>query len=220
MTNIQFISKSVATAAINIQKTVALLQEDCTIPFISRYRKDTTGNLDEVQIENIAKLQKEYEVLVKRKEAILKSIIEQGAMNDDLFARINKSFDLQELEDFYLPYKKKKKTKADVARENGLEPLAKIIMAQNNDDVDFISSQYLNENVINEEAALQGARDIIAEWINENIYVRKQLRRLYERKATITTKVVRTKKDDEAAQKFNQYFDWSEPLTKAPSHRL
>ena len=108
MTNIQFISKSVATAAINIQKTVALLQEDCTIPFISRYRKDTTGNLDEVQIENIAKLQKEYEVLVKRKEAILKSIIEQGAMNDDLFARINKSFDLQELEDFYLPYKRKK----------------------------------------------------------------------------------------------------------------
>ena len=139
MTNIQFISKSVATAAINIQKTVALLQEDCTIPFISRYRKDTTGNLDEVQIENIAKLQKEYEVLVKRKEAILKSIIEQGAMNDDLFARINKSFDLQELEDFYLPYKKKKKTKADVARENGLEPLAKIIMAQNNDDVDSVS---------------------------------------------------------------------------------
>ena len=146
--------------------------------------------------------------------------MEQGAMNEGLFAKIDKSFDLQELEDFYLPFKKKKKTKADVARENGLEPLAKIIMAQNNDDVDFISTKYLNENVINEEAALQGARDIIAEWINENIYVRKQLRRLYERKATITTKVVKTKKDDENAQKFNQYFDWSEPLTKAPSHRL
>ena len=109
MTNIQYISKSVATAAINIQKTVQLLQEDCTIPFISRYRKDTTGNLDEVQIENIAKLQKEYEVVVKRKEAILKSIMEQGAMNETLFAKIDKSFDLQELEDFYLPYKKKKK---------------------------------------------------------------------------------------------------------------
>ncbi|MCW2117966.1 Tex family protein [Flavobacterium sp. 7A] len=220
MTNIQYISKSVATAAINIQKTVQLLQEDCTIPFISRYRKDTTGNLDEVQIENIAKLQKEYEIVVKRKEAILKSIMEQGAMNETLFAKIDKSFDLQELEDFYLPYKKKKKTKADVARENGLEPLAKIIMAQNNDDVDFLSTKYLNENVINEDAALQGARDIVAEWINENIYVRKQLRRLYERKATITTKVIKTKKDDEAAQKFNQYFEWSEPLTKAPSHRL
>jgi uncharacterized protein len=220
MTNIQFISKSVATAAINIQKTVQLLQEDCTIPFISRYRKDTTGNLDEVQIENIAKLQKEYEVVVKRKEAILKAITEQGAMNEGLFAKIDKSFDLQELEDCYLPYKKKKKTKADVARANGLEPLAKLIMAQNNDDVDFISTKYLNDNVINEDAALQGARDIVAEWINENIYVRKQLRRLYERKATITTKVVKTKKDNEAAQKFNQYFDWSEPLTKAPSHRL
>ncbi|MEZ7514955.1 Tex family protein [Flavobacterium frigidarium] len=220
MNNIQFISKSVNTAAINIQKTVQLLQEDCTIPFISRYRKDTTGNLDEVQIENIAKLQKEFEVIVKRKEAILKSIMEQGAMNETLFAKIDKSFDLQELEDFYLPFKKKKKTKADVARENGLEPLAKIIMAQGKDDVDFLSTKYLNENVINEAAALQGARDIVAEWINENIYVRKQLRRLYERKSTITTKVVKTKKDDEAAQKFNQYFEWSEPLTKAPSHRL
>ncbi|NRT12407.1 Tex family protein [Flavobacterium sp. 14A] len=220
MTNIQYISKSVATAAINIQKTVQLLQEDCTIPFISRYRKDTTGNLDEVQIENIAKLQKAYEVVVKRKEAILKAIMEQGAMNETLFAKIDKSFDLQELEDFYLPYKKKKKTKADVARENGLEPLAKIILAQNNDDVDFLSTKYLNDNVINEDAALQGARDIVAEWINENIYVRKQLRRLYERKAIITTKVVKSKKDEEAAQKFNQYFEWSEPLTKAPSHRL
>ena len=220
MNNIQFISKSVATAAINIQKTVQLLQEDCTIPFISRYRKDTTGNLDEVQIETIAKLQKEYEAIVKRKEAILKSITEQGAMNETLLAKIDKSFDLQELEDFYLPFKKKKKTKADVARENGLEPLAKLIMAQGKDDVDFLSTKYLNENVINEEAALQGARDIVAEWINENIYVRKQLRRLYERKATITTKVVKTKKEEEGAQKFNQYFDWSEPLTKAPSHRL
>jgi uncharacterized protein len=220
MTNIQFIAKTVQTATINIEKTVQLLQEDCTIPFISRYRKDTTGNLDEVQIENIAKLQKEYEAIVKRKEAILKSIEEQNALTPELEKKIQQSFDAQELEDFYLPYKKKKKTKADVARENGLEPLAKIIMAQNNDDVDFLSTKYLNDNVINEEAALQGARDIIAEWINENIYVRKQLRRLYERKATITTKVVKTKKDDQEAQKFNQYFEWSEPLTKAPSHRL
>ncbi|MGA9636990.1 Tex family protein [Flavobacterium sp.] len=220
MTNIQFIAKTVQTAAINIQKTVELLQEDCTFPFISRYRKDTTGNLDEVQIENIAKLQKEYEAIVKRKEAILKSIEEQKALTPELEKKIQQSFDLQEIEDFYLPYKKKKKTKADVARENGLEPLAKIIMAQGKDDVDFLASKYLNDNVINEDAALQGARDIIAEWINENIYVRKQLRRLYERKATITTKVVKSKKDDEGAQKFNQYFYWSEPITKAPSHRL
>jgi len=220
MTNIEFISKFVATSAINIQKTIQLLQEDCTIPFISRYRKDQTGNLDEVFIENIAKFQKEYEVIVKRKDAILKSIEEQKMLSPELEKKIKLSFDLQELEDFYLPFKKKKKTKADMARENGLEPLAKIIMAQNNDAIDFISTQYLNANVVNEEDALQGARDIIAEWINENIYVRKQLRRLYQRKASITTKVVKTKKEDEKAQKFNQYFDWSENLSKAPSHRL
>ena len=220
MTNIQFIAKSVQTATTNIQNTIQLLQEDCTIPFISRYRKDKTGNLDEVQIEQIAKLQKDYEVIIKRKEAILKSIEEQNALTPEIDKKIQQSFDLQELEDFYLPFKKKKKTKADVARENGLEPLAKIIMAQNNDNVDFITTKYLNDNVINEDAALQGARDIIAEWINENIYVRKQLRRLFQRKAIITTKVVKTKKDEPDAQKFNQYFDWSEPLTKAPSHRL
>jgi uncharacterized protein len=220
MTNIQFIAKSVQTATTNIQNTIQLLQEDCTIPFISRYRKDKTGNLDEVQIEQIAKLQKDYEVIIKRKEAILKSIEEQNALTPEIDKKIQQSFDLQELEDFYLPFKKKKKTKADVARENGLEPLAKIIMAQNKDDVDFIATKYLNDNVTYEDAALQGARDIIAEWINENIYVRKQLRRLFQRKAIITTKVVKTKKDEPDAQKFNQYFDWSEPLTKTPSHRL
>jgi uncharacterized protein len=220
MTNIQFIAKSVATAEINIQKTVQLLNEDCTIPFISRYRKDQTGNLDEVVIEQIAKLNKQYDELIKRKESILKTIEEQGQLSPELAKKIQESFDLQELEDLYLPFKKKKKNKADVARENGLEPLAKIIMAQNNDDIDFISTQYINDNVINEEAALQGARDIIAEWINENIHVRQQLRRLFQRKATITTKVVKTKKDDEAAQKFTQYFDWSELLSKTPPHRL
>ncbi len=220
MTNLQFISKNVVTTVINIQNTVQLLQEDCTIPFISRYRKDKTGNLDEVQIEQIAKLQKEYEVIVKRKEAILKSIEEQNVLSPELKKKIQESFDLQELEDLYLPFKKKKKTRADVARENGLEPLAKIIMAQNNDDVDFIASKYLNEKVINEDEALQGARDIIAEWINENTYVRKQLRRLFQKKAIISTKVVKTKKEDQEAQKFHQYFDWSEPLTKTPSHRL
>ena len=220
MTNIQFISKYVATAPINIQKTVQLLQEDCTIPFISRYRKDATGNLDEVFIENIAKYQKEFEVLIKRKEAIFKSIDEQKALTPDLHKKIQESFDLQELEDYFLPYKKKKKTRADVAREHGLEQLAKIIYNQNNDDVDFIATQYLNNNVINEDQALQGARDIIAEWINENTFVRKQLRRLFQRKATISTKVVKTKKDEQDAQKFNQYFDWSENVSKTPSHRL
>ena len=220
MTHIQFIQNQTNIAPKSIEATIKLLLEDCTIPFISRYRKDQTGNLDEVQIEAISKLNKQFDEIIKRKESILKSIEEQKALSPELKSKIENSFDLQELEDFYLPYKKKKKTKADVARENGLEPLAKIIMSQKNDDIEFLASKYLNANVKNEDEALQGARDIIGEWINENIFIRKNLRRMFQRKAEITTKVVKTKKDDEAAQKFNQYFDWAEPISKAPSHRL
>jgi len=220
MTTIQFIQNQTDIPPKSIEATIKLLSEDCTIPFISRYRKDQTGNLDEVQIEAISKLNKQFEEIVKRKESILKSIEEQNALSPELKTKIENSFDLQELEDLYLPYKKKKKTKADVARENGLEPLAKIIMSQKNDDLEFLASNYLNTNVKNEDEALQGARDIIAEWINENIFIRKNLRRLFQRKAVITTKVVKTKKDEEAAQKFSQYFDWEEPISKAPSHRL
>ena len=220
MTNINFIQSQVNATPKSISATLQLLSEDCTIPFISRYRKDQTRNLDEVVIEQIAKLSKQYDEIVKRKESILKTIEEQGQLSPELKAKIEKSFDLQEIEDLYLPYKKKKKTKADIAREKGLEPLAKIIMAQGKEDIDFISSNYLNKNVINEDEALQGARDIVAEWINENIYIRKNLRRLFQRKAIITTKVSKTKKEEEGAQKFSQYFDWAEPISKAPSHRL
>ena len=220
MTNINFIQSQVNTTPKNIEATLKLLSEDCTVPFISRYRKDQTGNLDEVQVETIAKLSKQYDEIVKRKESILKTIEEQGQLSLELKAKIEKSFDLQEIEDLYLPYKKKKKTRADVARENGLEPLATLILAQRNDDVDFLATQYLNKNVINEEEALQGARDIVAEWINENIAVRQSLRRLYNRKAIIEAKVVKKKAEEEDAQKFKQYFDWAEPLSKAPSHRL
>jgi uncharacterized protein len=220
MTNIQFLQSQVNTSPKNIEATLKLLSEDCTIPFISRYRKDQTGNLDEVVIEQIAKLSKQYDEIVKRKESILKTIEEQGQLSPELKKKITESFDLQEIEDLYLPYKKKKKTRADVARENGLEPLANLILAQKNDDVDFLSTQFINKNVPNEEEALQGARDIVAEWINENIAVRQSLRRLYTKKAVIETKVVKKKAEEEAAQKFAQYFDWSEPLSKAPSHRL
>ena len=220
MTNINFIQAQVNTTSRNIEATLKLLSEDCTIPFISRYRKDQTGNLDEVQIENIAKLSKQFAEIEKRKESILKTIEEQGQLSPELKARIEKSFDLQEIEDLYLPYKKKKKTRADVARENGLEPLAKLILYQRNEDVDFLATQYINKNVSNEDEALQGARDIVAEWINENIAVRQSLRRLYTRKAVIEVKVVKKKAEEEAAQKFSQYFDWAEPLAKAPSHRL
>ena len=220
MTNIPFIQNQVNTSPKNISATLKLLSEDCTIPFISRYRKDQTGNLDEVVIEQIAKLNKQFDEIVKRKESVLKSIEEQGSLTPELANKIKDSFDLQEIEDLYFPFKKKKKTRADVAREKGLEPLAKIIMAQNNDNIDFIASKYLNDKVLNEEEALQGARDIIAEWINENSYVRKNLRQFFQRKGIITTKVVKSKKEDDAAQKFSQYFDWAEPIFKAPSHRL
>jgi uncharacterized protein len=220
MTTIQFIQNHISASPKSIEATLKLLSEDCTIPFISRYRKDQTGNLDETVIEQIAKLSKQFDDINKRKESILKSIEEQGQLTSDLKTKIENSFDLQEIEDWYLPYKKKKKTRADVARENGLEPLAKIIMAQNSDDIEFIASKYLNTKVPNEDEALQGARDIVAEWINENSYIRKNLRRMFQRKAVVETKVVKTKKDDEAAQKFAQYFDWAEPISKAPSHRL
>ena len=220
MTVEKYIQERLSIPSKSIENTLQLLAEDCTIPFIARYRKDKTGNLDEVAIENIFKLNKSFDEIVKRKESILKSIEEQNALTPELQQKITQSFDLQELEDLYLPYKKRKKTKADAAREKGLEPLAKMIMSQKSDDVAYLASKYLNKDVADEDEALQGARDIIAEWLNENLYIRKNLRRLFQRKAVIATKVVKTKKDEEDAQKFSQYFDWQEPLSRAPSHRL
>lgn len=220
MTTVEFIQKQLDISEKSINNTLQLLAEDCTIPFISRYRKDKTGNLDEVQIEQIAKISKQFDEIVKRKESILKSIEEQNSLTPELRQRIEESFDVQELEDLYLPFKKRKKTKADAAKEKGLEPLAKIIMSQKNHDVQFLASKYLNNDVPSEEEALQGARDIMAEWINENMYVRKNLRRLFQRKAVVTSKVVKAKKDEEDAQKFSQYFEWEENLSRTPSHRL
>ncbi|MDR6528667.1 uncharacterized protein J2787_004104 [Chryseobacterium rhizosphaerae] len=220
MTTVEFIQKQLNISEKSINNTLQLLAEDCTIPFISRYRKDKTGNLDEVQIEQISKISKQFEEIVKRKESIVKSIDEQGALTPELQQRIEESFDIQELEDLYLPFKKRKKTKADAAKEKGLEPLARIIMSQKNNDIQFLASKYLNNEVSSEEEALQGARDIMAEWINENMYVRKNLRRLFQRKAVITSKAVKAKKEEEAAQKFSQYFEWEENLSRTPSHRL
>ena len=220
MTVEQYIQERLQIPTKSIESTLQLLSEDCTIPFIARYRKDKTGNLDEVAIEQIYKLNKNFDEIVKRKESILKSIEEQNALTSELQNKIEQSFDLKEIEDLYLPYKKRKKTKADSAREKGLEPLAKMIMSQKSDDVAYLASKYLNKDVADEDEALQGARDIIAEWLNENLYIRKNLRRLFQRKAVISTKVVKAKKDEEDAQKFSQYFDWQEPLSRAPSHRL
>ncbi|WP_343686044.1 Tex family protein [Chryseobacterium gleum] len=220
MTTVEFIQKQLNISEKSINNTLQLLAEDCTIPFISRYRKDKTGNLDETQIEQISKISRQFEEIVKRKESIVKSIEEQNSLTPELQQRIEESFDIQELEDLYLPFKKRKKTKADAAKEKGLEPLARIIMSQKNNDVQFLASKYLSSEVTSEEEALQGARDIMAEWINENMYVRKNLRRLFQRKAVITSKVVKAKKDEEEAQKFSQYFEWEESLNRTPSHRL
>lgn len=220
MNTTEYIKSALNISEKSINATLKLLSEDCTIPFISRYRKDATDNLDEVAIESIFKLNKQFEEIVKRKESILKSIVEQNALTSDLKTRIEESFDIQELEDLYLPFKKRRKTKADAAKEKGLEPFAKIIMSQKANDLQHLASKYLNENVSSEEEALQGARDIMAEWINENMYVRKNLRRLFQRKAIITSKLVKAKKDEEGAQKFSQYFEWEESLSRTPSHRL
>lgn len=203
----------------SIDSTLKLLYEDCTIPFISRYRKDQTGNLDEVQIENISKLSKQFDEIEKRKASILNSIEEQNALTPELKDKIEHSYDLKELEDFYLPFKKRKKTKADAARAKGLEPLAKIIMSQKSDNLYSTVSRFTSKE-ISEDEALQGARDIIAEWLNEHLYIRKNLRRLYQKTAQITSKVVKAKKEEEAAQKFSQYFEWQESLNRIPSHRL
>lgn len=221
MNKIQFIQQNISIQEKQINAVLQLLSEDCTIPFIARYRKDKTGNLGEVEIEQIQKLSKNFDEIQKRKESVLKSIEEQEKLTPELRAKIEQSFDLQEIEDLYLPFKKRRKTKADAAKEKGLEPLAKIIMAQkNNGDIEQTAQNYLNKEVSSVEEALQGARDIIAEWINENIFIRKNLRRIFQRKAVISSKVVKTKKEEEEAQKYAQYFDWSEPLNKIPSHRL
>ena len=220
MTNILFIKNQTQLTERAIEHTLELLSEGCTIPFIARYRKDKTGNLDEVAIERIAKAQNEYDNICKRKETILSSIEEQGKLTDELRQRIETSFELNELEDLYLPYKKRRKTKGDVAKENGLEPLAKQIMAQRPADLSSLASRYLSDKVATEAEALQGASDIIAEWINENMFIRRTLRKVFQRKALIVTEVAKGKADEEEAQKYSQYFDWNESLAKAPSHRV
>lgn len=211
----------------SIKNTVELLNEDCTIPFISRYRKEKTGDLDEVQIGDIVKFKEQFEILEKRKVAIIKSVEEQNALTDELRKKFEQAVDLTSLEDLYLPYKKKRNTKSEIAIKNGLEPLAKIIMSQNNDDIEFIASKYLNKTIVNEDEALEGAQHIIAEWVNERTDIRNLIRNQLEKFAKITTKVISTKTGtstplsaSDKAQKFRDYFDWSEALNRCPSHRL
>jgi len=204
----------------SVKNTIQLLNEDCTIPFISRYRKERTGNLDEVQIGEIVKYKEQFEALEKRKITILKALKEQEVLTLELKDKIRSTQDLTALEDLYLPYKKSRKTKAETARKNGLEPLAKIIMSQNVNDVESIALKYIKGEVSTVEEALEGARHIIAEWINERTDIRNNIRHQLDRFAIISTKAVKAKVDDENAQKFRDYFDWSESLSRIPSHRL
>ncbi|MGI0107756.1 Tex family protein [Salinimicrobium sp. WS361] len=204
----------------SVENTLQLLQEDATIPFISRYRKEMTGNLDEVQVAEILQFKVEYEEMEKRKKAVLKSIAEQELLTPQLESKIIASGNLVELEDLYLPYKKKRKTKADTARELGLEPLAKILMAQNSGDITTSARKFVTKDVGDVAAALQGAKDIIAEWINEHQGVRNRLRKLFQQKAIISSKVIKKKAEEEDAQKFQNYFEWEEKLNYIPSHRL
>ncbi|WP_190810718.1 Tex family protein [Flagellimonas sp. S3867] len=217
---IPYILKHTQLSEKSIENTVALLNEDCTIPFIARYRKERTGNLDEVEIGSIVKFKTEFEALEKRKAAIIKAVGEQGLLTPELQSKFQNCSDLTSLEDLYLPFKKSKKTKAETARKNGLEPLAKNIMSQRSDEIEFIASKYLNNQIQNEHDALEGARHIIAEWINERSDIRNQLRNQLERHAILVTKVIKTKKDDEKAQKYRDYFDWNELLSRCPSHRF
>ncbi len=224
---LQYIISQTQLPESSVKNTIALLNEDCTIPFISRYRKERTGNLDEVQIGDIVKYKEQFEALEKRKTTILKALEEQEVLTSELKEKIESCKDLTTVEDLYLPYKKKRKTKAETARKNGLEPLAKIIMSQNANDVESIAFKYIKGEVNSVEDALEGARHIIAEWINERTDVRNNIRYQLEKFATINTKVVKAKKDtstslstSEKAQKFRDYFDWSESLTRIPSHRL
>lgn len=217
---ISYILSHTQLPEIAIKNTVNLLNEACTVPFISRYRKERTGNLDEVQIGEIVKFKEQFEALEKRKTAILKALEEQDVLTSELKQKIKASQDLTTLEDLYLPYKKSRKTKAETARQNGLEPLAKIIMSQNANAIESIAFKYVKGEVASAEDALEGARHIFSEWINERTDIRNNIRYQLERFAMISTKVVKTKIDDENAQKFRDYFDWEEALSRIPSHRL
>lgn len=220
MSVLKYITQLTNLPEVSVKNTISLLEEDCTIPFISRYRKERTGNLDEVQIADIVKFKEQFETLEKRKETILKALIEQEVLTPELEQKIKQSEDLTTLEDLYLPYKKSRKTKAEKARQNGLEPLAKMIMAQNTHDLNYTAQKFVNGDIQDVEEALEGARHIIAEWVNERTDFRNQIRYQLERFASITTKVIKTKKEDENAQKFRDYFDWNESLSRIPSHRL
>ena len=214
----KYISRTLGLTEQAVANTLKLLAEGATIPFISRYRKEATGGLDEVQIAAIDTAHKKLVELEKRKETIVATIEEQGKMTDELSARIAKCMDATELEDIYLPYKPKRRTRAEVARTKGLEPLAKMLMAQNGGGVESMAMRFVKGEVRSADEALQGARDIIAEWVSESERSRNALRGIFAREARITSKVVAGKEAE--ADKYRDYFNWSEPLSRCSSHRM
>ncbi|MBQ8453557.1 MAG: RNA-binding transcriptional accessory protein [Prevotella sp.] len=203
-----------------VANTLRLLDEGCTIPFIARYRKERTGGLDEVQIAAISDWNERLKEIQKRKETVVKTINEQGRMTAELQLKIDQCWDATELEDLYLPYKPKRRTRAQVAREQGLEPLAQILLLQREQNPHQVATRFIQNEVASAEAALSGAQDIIAEMVSEDQISRQQLRNTFQRTATISSKVVKARKDDDEAQKYSDYFDFSEPLRRCSGNRL
>lgn len=216
----QMIATALKLPAHRVENTLKLLQGGATIPFISRYRKEATGGLDEVQIGNIHTRYEKLCELAKRKETVLSTIEEQGKLTDTLRERISNCWDATELEDIYLPFKPKRKTRAEAARQKGLEPLAMLLLMQRENNLSARVRQFVKGDVKDEEDALKGARDIIAEQVNEDERARNLIRNQFSRQAMITSKVVKGKEKEEAALKYRDYFDFSEPLKKCTSHRL
>ena len=216
--NILLVAKKLGLHEWQVENTIRLMDGGATIPFVSRYRKEMTGSLDEVQLMHIKEEYDRLKELDARKEAVIKSIEEQEKMTPELRQKIDAAITMSELEDIYLPYRPRRRTRATIAREKGLEPLAALIMEQKENDPALKAEGFLNDNVATVEEALAGASDIIAEWINEDEKARKQLRYLFEKEAFIFSKVVKGKEAE--GVKYSDYYDWSEQLKKCPSHRL
>jgi len=217
---LQKIAELLKVSTKQVDNVYQLHEEGATVPFMARYRKEATGNLDEVQINDIVEKVKYFDELQKRKETVIKTIDAAGKLTPELKSRLENSFEVTEVEDIYLPFKPKRKTKATTAIEKGLEPLAAIIFAQSDIDIHAEALKFINEQVTSEEDALQGARDIIAEWIAEHEQARNAVRHLFTSGAVVSAKVLKSKKEAEDAQKYRDYFEFSEPLKECPSHRM
>lgn len=216
---VEFISRRLGIPTRNVRNTIELLEGGATVPFISRYRKEATGALDETQIEDILDLTLEYKEIAKRKEYILKSIESQDKLTDELRGKIDSTWEAAALEDIYLPFKPKRRTRAQAAREKGLEPLARIICAQN-DDKPLNCSRFISADVVDEAEAIAGAKDIIAEWVNEDARSRNIVRNGFAASAIISTKVVKGKETEPEASKYRDFFGWQRPLQRVPGHRM